>query len=46
MHTQRYKHVYINSLNSSPHFSQFINKGPKKDKKNVYAIYIHEEVRR
>ena len=37
MRKQGYKDAYINFQNSSPPFCQFINKGVKKDKKNVYV---------
>ena len=48
MHKQGYKCAYTNSLNSSPPFCQFINKGVKINKKykDVYVIYIYEEERR
>ena len=40
MHTQEYKHAYINSKNSSPHFCQFINKGVKTNQTiKIYMRY-------
>ena len=42
------KHAYINSINISPHFRQFINKGAKTNQTiRLYMRYnIHEEERR
>ena len=38
MHKQRYKHACINSLNSSPPFYQFINKGGEDNQ--IIKIYM------